>query len=128
RVAHRVARRANPSVEFTPLRADVTSEGVAKTLTGADFLFLAADTMQARLVVNAIALQYLIPTMQVGAKVRVDSATGDLLDVMSVARPILPDSGCLWCNGLIPPGRLAAESYTREQRVAQRYVDDPTVV
>ena len=45
--------------------------------------------------------QYLIPGAQVGAKVLTDGATGDLIDVFSVYRPVTPDQGCLWCNGLI---------------------------
>ena len=37
-----------------------------------DYLFLAADTMRARLLFNAIVHQYLVPGVQVGAKVHED--------------------------------------------------------
>ena len=45
-----------------------------------DYLFLAADSMQARLVLNALVHQYLIPGAPLDAKVTVDSETGDILD------------------------------------------------
>ena len=48
--------------------------------------------------------------------------------VYAVTRPITPESGCLWCNGLIKPVKLQEESQTDEERRAQRYVDDPEIV
>ena len=71
--------------------------------------------------------QYLIPGIQVGAKVSGNVETGNIESVFSVARPVLPGHGCLWCNGLISPSRLQAEALSEEERQAQRYVDDPEV-
>jgi hypothetical protein len=65
--------------------------------------------------------------VQVGARVSVSRETGDILDVFSVVRPVTPDLGCLWCNGLISPGGLQDEAISEEERERQRYVDDPTV-
>ena len=48
-----------PSVDT--IRGDVADDQVARRLLGCDFIFLAADTMLARDVVNQIAYQYLIP-------------------------------------------------------------------
>jgi hypothetical protein len=72
--------------------------------------------------------QYLIPGVQVGAKVRVDQETGAVIDVHSIARPVTPDSGCLWCNGLINPAKLQEEGQGDEERRAQRYVEDADIV
>jgi hypothetical protein len=91
-------------------------------------MFLAADTFRARLVVNAIAFQYGIPGVQVGAKVKVRAADGAVTDVYSVVRPFGPEHGCLWCNHLIPPARLAEEAMSNEQRRVQRYVEDDAVI
>jgi hypothetical protein len=66
--------------------------------------------------------------MQVGAKVPVDQATGDVGAVFVVARPVTPDHGCLWCNGLIDPTRLREEGLSPAERDAQRYVDEQAVV
>jgi hypothetical protein len=83
--------------------------------------------MQARLIFNALVHQYLIPGAEVGAKVTVDTASGDILDVFTVSRPITPDSGCLRCNGLISAARLQEEALTEGDRTRQRYVEDATV-
>jgi molybdopterin/thiamine biosynthesis adenylyltransferase len=127
RVATRAARRANPDCHVTGIIGDVADADVARRFTYADYLFLAADTFRARLVCNAIAFQYGVPGVQLGAKVRVRPADGSVCDVYSVVRPFGPDHGCLWCNNLIPPARLAEEAVSSEQRAAQRYVEDDDV-
>lgn len=55
RIARRVARQANPNIRIEALQADVTMDDVAMKLIDCDYLFLAADSMQARLVFNALA-------------------------------------------------------------------------
>jgi hypothetical protein len=71
--------------------------------------------------------QYLIPGVQVGAKVRVDSATGEVLDVYNVVRvrPVTSETGCLLCNKLINSAKLQEESIADEDRTRQRYIDEP---
>lgn len=127
-IMNRIARRASPRIRFEGIHGDVVDGRVATRFRDCDFLFLAADSFQARLVFNSLVCQYLIPGVQVGSKVPVDAATGNVGEVYTVARPVTPDSGCLWCNGLIPPARLQEESATTAERQAQRYVDDATVI
>lgn len=127
-VMRRIARRANPNCRVEVLYADFTERDVARRFRDCDFLFLAADKFQARLVFNAIVHQYLVPGYQVGSKVPVDARSGEVGDVYSVSRPVYPDSGCLWCNGLIPAARLQEEAATDAECRAQRYVEEETVV
>lgn len=129
-IAERVARKANPSIHFEAIAGDVTDHNVTERLVDCDAIFLAADSMQARLLVNAICHQYLIPTWQVGAKVNNDES-GAIQDVFSVVRRLIPGKTCLWCNELINPTRLAEEAASEEQRSAQRYVKEvpaPSVI
>jgi hypothetical protein len=128
RLAHRIARRANATINFEGVAGDVAHDHVARRITNCDFIFLAADTMLARNVVNQIAYQYLVPTLQVGSKAVVHRTTGQILDVYSVVRTLGTGPGCMWCNGLIDPVRLSEESVgDRRQALNQRYVDDPDV-
>jgi molybdopterin/thiamine biosynthesis adenylyltransferase len=132
-IAARVARAANRKGQFTGRFADVTDPAVATDLTDCDYIFLAADSAQARLVFNALVHQYLIPGIQVGAKAQIDKDTGEILDLFSVIRPVFPGDGCLWCNELISPAKLQEEATDPEQRRRQRYVDgqdipDPSVI
>lgn len=131
RLARRVARKANPRVTFEAIDKDVTDPGVIDKLIDCDYIFLAADSMQARLAVNALVHQYLIPGVQLGAKVDVNEQTGVVRDVFAVVRHLVPGESCLWCNQLINPTRLAEEAASPEQRRAQRYVPEvhaPSVI
>jgi hypothetical protein len=126
KVASRVARQANPGIRLHPLQADLAMDEIAMSLVDCDYIFLAADSMQARLVFNALVHQYLIPGVQVGAKVQVGPG-GAVTDVFSVVRPVAPGFGCLWCNELINPAKLQEEALTAEQLRQQRYVQDEAV-
>jgi molybdopterin/thiamine biosynthesis adenylyltransferase len=126
-VAERVARQAQASIRYDAIVGSILDQATAMLLGDLDFLFLATDSIQSRLVFNALVHQYLIPGAQIGAKVR--TVGGQIGDVMAVTRPVLPfpGGGCLDCNGLIPPARLQEEALSERERRAQRYVDDDSV-
>lgn len=126
-ISRRVTRDANPSGRCEAIFGDITADAVARRFADCDYLFLAADTNQARLVWNALVHQYLIPGHQVGVKVPVDLETGKVGEAFAVSRPVTPSSGCLWCNGLISREGLQREAATASERKAQRYVDEPEV-
>jgi tRNA A37 threonylcarbamoyladenosine dehydratase len=128
-IARRVALAANPKIRYDAIVGREIDATIAAKLKDADFLFLCADSMQSRLMLNALVHQYLIPGVQIGSKVSLDPESGDILDVFSVARPVLPEAGggCLWCNQLISPAKLQEEALSEEQRRRQAYVDDPAI-
>lgn len=131
KIAERVARAANPRIQFDAIPENVTARVAAESLLDCDAIFLAADSMHARLLVNALCHQYLIPVWQTGAKVQVDRSNGDIEDIFSVVRQLIPGETCLWCNQLISPSRLADEAASPEQSAAQRYIDEvaaPSVI
>lgn len=121
RLAKRVARRARRGVVVEALHGDVSHARVAERLVDCDHLFLAADSDVARSVFNALVFGFLVPGTQVGSKVTVGES-GDVDEVFSVVRPVTADGGCLWCNGVISPDRLAEELLPDAVRVAQRYL------
>lgn len=130
-IAERFAREAQPGIGFEAIDTDVLEPAAIEQLVDCDAVFLAADTMRARLAVNALCHQYLIPVWQVGSKVQVDDEVGDVADVFSVVRHVVPGQSCMWCSGLIDRTQLAEESASPEQRAAQRYVPEipaPSVV
>jgi hypothetical protein len=119
-VAKRMILKANGRAKIRLIKGDIAKESVAKELASCDYLFLAADSMRARLVFNALVHQYLIPGVQLGSKIRPDPQ-GALIDVMSANRPVRPGHGCLWCNQLVDANALAKEAKTDEERKAQAY-------
>ncbi len=128
RVARRVARRANAKVTLVSIRGNIADDHIATLAQDADYIFLAADTMLARDVVNQLAYQYLVPTYQVGSKVLVDPASGSVTDAFAVVRHVGLEPGCLRCAGLIDPVRLSEEAVGDPEQVRrQRYIDDPDI-
>lgn len=124
-VAARLIRQANPRASIERIASSVVESDVAARLKQVDHIFLAADTAQARLVVNAVAHQYFVSATQIGSKVA--SHQGQIDDVFSVVRAIGPDIACLNCNGLISAAQLQMEATSEVQRERQRYVDDEEV-
>lgn len=120
RVATRLARRAGQGTRVTAFPTNVTDSRAASALTTCDYIVLAADTAIARHLVNVIAHQYLVPVVQVGAKVDVDDI-GSVGRVFSVVRPVTPDSGCLRCASLIDVTKLALDTLPDQQRRAADY-------
>lgn len=127
KIARRVILAANRKARVEVFRSDVLRPDVAARILGCDYIFLAADSMRARLLFNAIVHQYLIPGVQVGSKVLHDKDSGAITSVHSIVRPVTPECGCLWCNQLINPAKLQEEAQTERERRAQRYVDDEEV-
>ena len=124
-IAVRHAREMAVHATLQPIAGDVSRRSVAQVLRDCDFIFLAADSMRARLVVNALAHQYLIPVIQMGARIRRGDC-GNLEDAMCAVRHIRPGTGCLWCNGLIDPTQLAIEAKSDSERKEQAYgVQEP---
>lgn len=131
-IARRVAREANHAVRYHAIHGDIVDQETALKLADVDYLFLCADTMQSRLVFNALVHQYLIPGIQIGSKVMVNEG-GTVGDVFSVSRTVLPlvGGGCLLCNQLIDAGKLQEEAISENERKRQAYVKDvkaPSVI
>lgn len=130
-LARRAARRANPKIRFTGIPSNVVEPEAAHELIDCDYIFLAADGHLARMLVNAVAHQYLIPAVQLGTRIDIDAETGMVGDIRTNIRPILPGSGCLRCNKLISPARLQEEAADERERERNRYVEEipaPSVI
>lgn len=130
-IAARLAHEAQPQIRIIPMPSDFSRELVARQVLDCDYIFLAADTMRARLVFNAIVNQYLVPGVQLGSKVVVNPKTGAVESAYSMVRKITPGHGCLLCNGLIDAAKLAEEWKTNDERIDQRYgtdVSNPSVI
>jgi molybdopterin/thiamine biosynthesis adenylyltransferase len=130
-LARRIAKRANPKINFIGMPMNVIEPEAGMELVDADFIFLAADSHQARMVFNALVHQFLIPGVQIGTRIDTDKTTGAVGDIRTNLRLVLPHTGCLRCNKLISPARLQDESRNPNERERNRYVDEvpaPSVI
>ena len=130
-VAQDYVTRIDPSIRFTAIDGDISHTDIARQVLGCDYLLLATDTATARLVANGIAQSFLIPLIQIGAKVELREG-GAIEQIYTAVRPVLPRQGCLACAGLIDPFLLQREAATPEQRDQQNYlgnedIADPSV-
>jgi molybdopterin/thiamine biosynthesis adenylyltransferase len=131
-VARRLVAGIDPRIEVTAIDGDIADLDTARWLIDLDFLFLATDTMTSRLIFNAVVHQYLIPGIQIGAKVELGQEDR-IAQIYVAVRPVLPDAGCLQCNGLIDAMALQQEARSEEEAAAQNYlgtaeVIDPSVI
>lgn len=130
-LARRIAKRANPKIDFIGIPANVIEPVAAMSLIDCDFIFLAADSHQARMIFNAITHQFLIPGIQIGTRIDTEKTSGAVTDIRSNIRLVLPFTGCLRCNNLISSSKLQEESLGTEERERNRYVEEvpaPSVI
>ena len=94
-----------------------------RALVGCDYIFHAADTVTSRYFLNALVHQYLIPGVQLGSKLRVNTEAGRLLEATSILRRLFLTEGCLLCRGVVDATRLQLEAMSPSDRAAQNYVE-----
>ena len=130
-VARSTIKQANPKSHVRALRADVFDPEAQRALKGCDLLIVATDNHSSRLLVNRLAVQYLIPLVHIGFNVSVEeNANGAERKVTDVSGEFaIPDLGrwCLQCAGIVDPQQAGWELASPEQRAVLRqrgYVDD----
>jgi molybdopterin/thiamine biosynthesis adenylyltransferase len=126
-VVARMVAQVDPSIAFHAIDGDIADVEVAERLLDADHLLLATDTATARLVANALAQTFLIPLVQIGAKVE-SRDDGTIEQIYTAVRPVLPRRGCLACAGLIDPIALQREAASPQERADQNYLGDADVI
>lgn len=109
-LAARNARRAQPGMNLRLYTANVREQGPRAALARCDWIFLAANSQEARHRVNEAVERFLIPGTRVGTE-----RPGDGL-VQTVTQRLVPGAGCLQCNGLIDPVRLELECASPGER------------
>lgn len=130
-IAKRLARDANPDSVVEPIYGDFAQDGITQRFLDCDFIFLAADSMRARLVFNAIVQQYFIPGVQIGSKIITEQDSSTISDAFSAERWVLPRQNCLWCSGMISSHQLAIEAKSPERKKQEAYgtnVANPSVI
>lgn len=121
-VARDLVTRIDPGIVVDAINGDIAYVDDARRLRDCDFAFLATDNILSRYAFNLLCYQYLVPGIQVGAKVTSDAVGGiQLIHVME--RPVTLVGPCLDCAGAIPEQELAREQLSSEERRAQAYVD-----
>jgi molybdopterin-synthase adenylyltransferase len=125
-IAARTIRAINPESDVNSLRCTVSAPRALSALTNCDLIIVATDNHASRLIVNALAAQYLIPLVHVGVNLAAN-ADGGLEDISGEV--VIPEWGawCLACAGIVSSeqaGWELARPHERAQLAARGYLAD----
>ena len=118
-VARAAVQAINPAAQCETLKGDVVDDAVAGRLTEMDFVFGCTDSMASRSVLNQLAYQYLIPTIDMGVAIHL--VEGHVASVTGRVQMLGPGLGCLVCGDAIDGQAVRWELMTPAQRRADPY-------
>lgn len=133
-VVSRTAHSVDPTICVTALHKDVTQPDVLNMLREADILFGCTDQHYSRMVLNALAVQHVIPFVDLGFLIDIHPESQRVISAVGEVRIIVPGGYCLSCAGVLDAERIKAEKASPEERAAfPRYftgldVPDPSVI
>ena len=114
-VASRTIRLSEPQARVKAIRASVFAPRALTALKECDLLVVATDNDASRLVVNALACQYLIPLVHLGVNLA-PKAGGGFGDISGeVAIPAF-GQWCLLCGGMVSTERAGWDTARSEER------------
>jgi molybdopterin/thiamine biosynthesis adenylyltransferase len=117
--------RIRPGVRVSTVAESVVVRSAAHMLLDRDVIFLCTDDHWGRSVVNEIAYQYLIPTINLGMSIR--ARDGTITTAAGGVDVLRPGKPCLWCSQFLNTERIATESMPLTERRSRRrdgYVQD----
>lgn len=133
-IVARAARAVDPSITVRPMHASVCRADVLRELRDADVIFLCTDGHWSRAVINAFAVQYLIPLVDMAFAITMNDAGTRVASAVGDTRLVVPGGYCLSCAGALDADRIRSEQASPEERRAlPEYfvnldVEDPSVI
>src|SRR5690348_6569966 len=110
RIASRQIRGVRPDAAVEELIGDVMHAKVAKRLTDADVVFCCTDSHGSRAVVQQVAYQYLVPTVDMGVTIVVEG--GRISHAVGRTQLLAPGLPCLSCSGLLDSNQVRQDMMT----------------
>jgi molybdopterin/thiamine biosynthesis adenylyltransferase len=133
-IVARTAQEIDPSIEVRALYSDVCNAPVLCELRDADLLFLCTDSHWSRAVVNALAVQYRIPLVDMAFAIVMNQAGTQVASATGEVRLVVPGGYCLSCAGVLDADRIRTEQADPGNRAAfpdyfvNLEVEEPSVV
>jgi molybdopterin/thiamine biosynthesis adenylyltransferase len=119
-VAAEAARRVNPQIKVTAISGNVILSSDARHMLSSDFLFCCTDSHGSRAVINQIAYQYVIPTIDLGVRIQVRAGTVE--SVTGRVQMLAPGLPCLICDELLDPEEVRRDLLSDEARARDPYI------
>ncbi|HEX7070539.1 MAG TPA: ThiF family adenylyltransferase [Rhodothermales bacterium] len=119
-VAADVVRGVRSDAAIETIQGVVHRAADARQLVATDFIFCCTDSHGSRAVVNQLAYQYVIPTIDLG--IRLD-ASGDRLErVTGRVQMLAPGVACLLCQDLLNSEEVRRDLLSDEERARDPYI------
>jgi molybdopterin-synthase adenylyltransferase len=120
KVYEALIRAISPRTGVTAIPAAILSDDAVFAAKQGDLLLGCVDNHGARLVLNQLAIQYMIPLLDAGTGARLGEAN-TLTHAGGQVQAVLPGLGCLECRGFIDSRHAASD--LAPQHVKQREID-----
>src|SRR2546426_10684341 len=104
----------NPRAGVRSVIGSITDQTTASELRDADFIFCCTDNHWSRAVLNQMSYQYLVPVIDMGVQLVVES--GKLTHAAGKVVRLGPGFPCLWCYGDITAERVMEENLPPAER------------
>jgi molybdopterin-synthase adenylyltransferase len=122
-VYEKLIHAISPGTKVTAVPASILSDGAVFAAKQGDVLLGCVDNHGARLVLNQLAVQYVIPLLDAGTGARLaDDRT--LTHAGGQVQAVLPGLGCLECRGMIDVRQAAfdlAPAHVRQRELDHGY-------
>ncbi len=115
-IVRRVAQSVDPKIEVRAIHDDITNPEVLAVLRSVDLIFLCTDKHYSRMVVNSLAVQYVIPLVDLGFLIEIEPTSGYVIAAVGEVRLVVPGGYCLSCAGVLDAERIKAEKATPAER------------
>jgi hypothetical protein len=119
-ISKEMALSINPEVRVEARNESVLDAEVARSLVTADFLFNCTDSHGSRAVVNQLAYQYLLPTIDMGVVIAVSQ--GKISHIAGRVQLLAPGLACLTCSNLLEAEQIRRDMLTEYERKTDPYI------
>jgi molybdopterin/thiamine biosynthesis adenylyltransferase len=119
-IAARTARQIQPGVSIATTQDTINRSSIALSLTNTDFVFGCTDSHGSRAILNQLAYQYLIPTIDMG--VVIASHKGRITHIAGRTQMLAPGLACLICGNLLDSEQVRRDLLSEHERRADPYI------
>lgn len=119
-IAADVVRRLHAAGNIEEVTGSVLMSSIAARLIDVDFLFCCTDSQGSRSVLNQLAYQFLIPSIDLGVSI-VASSKG-ITHLAGRTNMLAPGLGCFVCGNMLDPEAVRVDLLTEFERQADPYV------
>ena len=101
--------------EVDAIYSDVASKEAAMRITDSDVIFACTDNLTSRSILNDISIRYMIPLIDVGCRIDLNSDSS-IFQATAKVQTVTPDSACLWCTGTLDGKKILQESLSEKEK------------